>query len=142
MAKRKDKVAPSKLPREKLDELGDDAFFARVANGESYTRIAESLGIRHHSIEQWIAASDSRSARALEVRTATGKVWDEKAERVLESAADPFELAKAKELAHHYRWRSSKVAPKVYGDKQQVEHTGKDGSPLSININLGGKGDK
>ena len=36
-------------------------------------------------------------------------------------ASDPFELAKAKELAHHYRWRASKIAPKLYGDKQSVE---------------------
>ena len=24
-------------------------------------------------------------------------------------------------LAHHYRWRASKIAPKLYGDRQSVE---------------------
>lgn len=129
MAKRKDKAAPSNLPREKLNELGDDAFFARVANGESYTSIAASLGIHLHSVQQWIASNDGRSAHALEVRRATAKLWDEKAERGLESAQDPFELAKAKELAHHYRWRAKCVDPRDYGDKQQVEHSG------SVNLN-------
>jgi hypothetical protein len=40
---------------------------------------------------------------------------------VFAQASDAFELAKAKELAHHYRWRASKIAPKLYGDRLQVE---------------------
>ncbi|NDD83405.1 hypothetical protein EBZ38_03870 [bacterium] len=28
------------------------------------------------------------------------------------------------------KWRASKLAPKTFGEKQQVEHTGKDGGPI------------
>lgn len=55
---------------------------------------------------------------------ATAEYWDQVAVHGLESATDAFELAKAKELAHEahdYRWRASKIAPKLYGDKQTVE---------------------
>lgn len=64
-------------------------------------------------------------------------VWDEKAEQGLEDAADPFELSKHKELAHHYRWRASKIAPRIYGDRIQQEHSGKDGAPIIIKIDTG-----
>lgn len=53
--------------------------------------------------------------------------WDERAEAAISAASDEFELRKAKEISHHYRWRASKIAPKDYGDKQQVEHSGKVG---------------
>jgi hypothetical protein len=52
---------------------------------------------------------------------ATAEYWDQVAVDGIAQAGDPFELAKAKELAHHYRWRASKIAPKLYGDKQSVE---------------------
>lgn len=32
------------------------------------------------------------------------------------------------------RWYLSKLAPKVYGDRQQLEHTGRDGAPLTVVI--------
>ena len=52
---------------------------------------------------------------------ATAELWDQVAVEGIERATDTFELAKAKEIAHHYRWRASKIAPKLYGDKQSVE---------------------
>lgn len=32
------------------------------------------------------------------------------------------------------KWVASKLLPKVYGEKQQLEHTGKDGAPLVVRI--------
>ena len=43
--------------------------------------------------------------------------YDELAQAGIETARDPFELARAKEMAHHYRWRASKVNPGEYGEK-------------------------
>lgn len=37
------------------------------------------------------------------------------------------------------KWFASKVFPKRYGDKQEVEHTGKDGTPLIPVMNIGKK---
>ena len=42
----------------------------------------------------------------------------------INNAGDPFELAKAKEAAHHYRWQASKANPKGYGDKLDLTHGG------------------
>ena len=73
-------------------------------------------------------------ARAREARIHAARIWDEKALSVVEQALDLFELQRAKELAHHYRWRASKTAPKDYGDKVTQEHTGADGGPIQARI--------
>ena len=63
------------------------------------------------------------------------RVWDDRAEAVLRDASDLFELAKAKELAHHYRWRASKIAPRDYGDRTVL--AGDPAAPLPIaSINM------
>jgi len=51
-------------------------------------------------------------------------LWDEMATQKIEDADTDFQLTQARELAHHYRWRASKIAPKEYGDKQQVDVSG------------------
>jgi hypothetical protein len=52
---------------------------------------------------------------------AAAAAYDEQAEQELRSATDLFQLAKARELAQHLRWRASKINPKAYGDRLEVE---------------------
>jgi hypothetical protein len=110
--------------REALDAYGIDAVCADILSEASLTTIATSQNVSPGSLLAWIEADPERSARVREARAAMARVWDEKAERRIDGAADEFELKKAKELAHHFRWRASKVAPKEYGDRQAVEHSG------------------
>ena len=86
------------------------------------------------TLSQWIASDEEHSARAREARIHAARIWDEKALSVIEQALDPFELQRAKELAHHYRWRASKTAPKEYGDKVTQEHTGANGGAITQSI--------
>lgn len=117
-----------------LDEIGIDVVCAKIGDLQSLTDIAKDCGVSIGTLQTWIDKDPERSARAREVRTATAKHWDERAERGIESATDPFSLSRAKELAHHYRWRASKIAPKEYGDKVQQEITGADGGPLVVQV--------
>jgi hypothetical protein len=73
------------------------------------------------SLLTWIDADPERSARVREARAAMAKVWDEKAEDFILQAGDEFALKRARELAHHYRWRATKIAPREYGDKVDVK---------------------
>lgn len=91
------------------------------------TQIAADACVSVGSLLAWIAADSDRSARVREVRTAMALTWDEKAEAAISYARDEFELRKAKELGHHYRWRASKIAPRDYGDRIAHEHSGKVG---------------
>lgn len=97
-----------------------------ISDGLSLTAIAEKAGVGIATFLTWTELDPERSARVREARRLMARLWDEKAERVIEAAQDDFELKKAKELAHHYRWRAAKIAPKEYGDKLELA-----GDPLA-----------
>ena len=130
------KVQTKKQPTiaERIEAFGIEAVCERLANGVTMTAIAEEIGVTIGKLSQWIASDEEHSARAREARIHAARIWDEKALSVIEQALDPFELQRAKELAHHYRWRASKTAPKDYGDKVTQEHTGADGGPIQARI--------
>ena len=108
------------IAQDKLHAIGFDAVCASLSDGKTMTNIASAAGVSFGSLQAWLDADPERSARAREARRRAARLWDEKAEAAILSAADPFELARAKDLAHHYRWRASKIAPREYGDKLAV----------------------
>jgi hypothetical protein len=103
------------------DALGIDALCEKLIAGCSQTKIAKDIGISIATLCNWIAADPERSARAREARIAAARSYDDIAEQVLVDATDPFGLAKARELASHYRWRASKSNPREYGDKIEID---------------------
>lgn len=121
-------------PRDGLKALGTDGLCDAILEGQSLTEIAAGAGASKASLLAWIEVDPDRSVRARDSRARTARVWDEKAEDEIRRAKDAFELAKAKELAHHYRWRASKIAPKDYGDK--VEHSGPDGGGIPVSLGI------
>lgn len=99
----------------------EDDIIHRIAVGGSISKIAEEFAVHRSVLWKWLEADEKRSARAKEAREHAAEAFDDQAERGIADAFDPFELAKAKERAHHLRWRASKIAPKRYGEKLQVE---------------------
>jgi len=124
--------APMYSAVKKLDVFGIDALVAELIAGNSLTGIAKAQMVGVASLISWIEADAERAALAREARAQSAKIWDEKAEYVLQIAGDPFELAKARELASHYRWRAKAVAPRDYGEKVTNEHTGAGGGPITL----------
>jgi hypothetical protein len=129
--KKQDKPEPPLTPEEvsayvkghvteALDALGIDAVCDRIADGATLTAIAAEIEVSKGSLLAWLAADPDRSARAREARSLSARGWDEQAEAEIRRATDAFELAKARELAQHYRWRAAKIAPRDYGDKVQL----------------------
>ena len=127
----KRRTAPP-VAQDKCTAFGLDRICDMIVAGETLTGIAAQVGVHVSSLLTWGEADPQRSARMREARHLAGRIWDEKAEMGILLAADPFELSRAKELAHHYRWRAKAVAPKEYGDKVTTEHTGKDGGPIAL----------
>ena len=117
---------------ERIEAFGIEAVCERLSNGMTMTALAEEIGVTVGKLSQWIASDEEHSARAREARIHAARIWDEKALSVVEQAMDLFELQRAKELAHHYRWRASKTAPKEYGDKLTQEHTGANGGAIEV----------
>ena len=95
-------------------------MIARIEGGKSISQVASDFSVSRSTLWRWLESDPQRSARAREARQSSAESWDDKAERTLSDAGEPFELARARELAQHYRWRASKIAPKVYGDKLDV----------------------
>lgn len=106
--------------RAKLDAYGVDSLCDDIGQRKSLTAIAKEQGVSIGSLLTWIEANPERSARVREARQAMARVWDEEAEEEIRSAADEFGLRKAKELAHHLRWRASKIGVREYGDRMQL----------------------
>lgn len=132
-------MSPRPVAREKLDAFGVDSVCDSVGNGQSLTSIAAQVGVSIGALLGWIEADSERSARVREVRTMMAAYWVERAETEIRDSADEFELKKAKELAHHYRWKASKIAPRDYGDKLEVNNTG---LPMVIIKDLSGRKDE
>lgn len=124
------KPAPGRAP--KTAHLSIDAICDAICETKSMRQIAEELNVSLPRLLDWIEEDAERLARAREARRRTALLWEERAEAVLAQAGDNFELQKARELAHHYRWRAKVIAPREYGDKVTQEHTGKDGAPIAV----------
>lgn len=120
MAAKKKAVTRPPTAQEKLAAFGEAALFEAITSGKTLTAIAKDIGVAPSSLVVWVEGDSERSARAREARTQSATLWDEKATQLIEQAKNPFQLAKAKEMAHHLRWRASKIAPKQYGEKVQV----------------------
>jgi hypothetical protein len=115
---------------DRIADYGLDEICADIRDGTSLTVIAQKIGVSIGLLSLWLSKDVERSARAREARVLTARLWDEKAESVINDATDPLSLEKGKQLAHHYRWRASKIAPGSYGDKVVQEHVGRDGGAI------------
>ena len=125
-------MAPPAVAREAIDAFGLDAVCEAISDRKSLTAIAVEIGVSIGSLLTWVEADAERSARIKDVRAAMARVWDEQAESELRSATDDLGLRKAREIAHHYRWRASKVAPRDYGDRLSHEHAGPGGGAITV----------
>lgn len=107
-----------------------DDLCARIEDGESLTAIAKDLGCNVSTLTRWIAGDPQRSARARESRIAAAGSYADLALQVLQDAPDPFALAKAREVASHYRWQASKANPAAYGERTTL--AGDPNAPLVV----------
>lgn len=115
--------------REAFDALGIDAVCDLILDGKSQREIGAIAGATAGSFRTWLSEDAARSARATEARRNTACHWDEQAEAELREAPLTTEgIAKARELASHFRWRASKIDPR-YGDRVQSQTLDKDGNP-------------
>jgi hypothetical protein len=115
-----------------LCENADDVI-EMIEEAKSYDDIQRKYGVNRESIARFISESDY-SARAREAQKRSADKISEKAELVLlslEKGCDNAEIAKARELAHHYRWLAAKKNPNKFGDSTKIQAEVKDTSSTS-----------
>lgn len=106
-----------------LNAFGLEALCDRLVSGETQTAICKSLKVTKGSLSRWISLDAERQARVREARIEAAQAFDDLAEDAIKKARGKDGIAKARELAHHYRWRASKANPREYGEKLQVDQT-------------------
>lgn len=123
MPRPRSKRRPSKRRKpatDKLNAFGIDAVCGAIVEGKMLREIARRAGVSISKLLFWLAADPGRSIRAREARALSAWMYDERAEQVLLEAKTSEQIQRARELAHHYRWRSAKIAPS-YADRGDAE---------------------
>lgn len=108
---------------DKLDKIGIDAICDLIEEDKSYKVIADELGVKKPTLLAWIQEDADRSARAKTALENSARFNDDaalQAIQALQPGATSAEIAKARELAQHYRWRARVRSPKVYGEKMTL----------------------
>ncbi len=117
-------------------ELDLDTIVEMILQGDSYKTIAQKLNIGLTKLHEF-TSNTNHSARVREALIISASTFDDKAEQVLlDAKRDMVEIQRARELAQHYRWKASKRAPRVYGDKLDLTT---DGEKIQRTIVWGGK---
>lgn len=112
-------------PQEILNGIGIDRFCEMIAEDMSYRDIAKEIGVSKSTIGDWVGSDPGRSARVREALKDSAQVCDAKGLAALQGLPDEptaGQVAKAREIASHYRWRAKARNPAEYGDK--VDLTG------------------
>lgn len=117
------------MGRERLDELGTEAIALKIADSATYREIAGEAKVGLGTLCAWIESDPERSQACARAREISAQGFEERAQEEIQAAKDQFELAKAKELAIHWRWRAAVTNPK-YNPKTVTQHTG------SIGLNV------
>ena len=111
---------------------------AAIAEGASLRKAAEAEGVTHRTVLDWAAAHErfgTQYARACELRLAVLE------DKVLTLCELGHEVARDEECGHArlqavkleidtLKWLLCKLVPKRFGDRTQMEITGKDGADL------------
>jgi transposase-like protein len=114
-------VAPA---RHKLDVAGEQVIIDMITRGAGYRAIAREHDVSIGSLFAWINGTSERSHACANARELASYSEDELALDDIELATNQFDLAKAREMAIHRRWRAKILNPRKYGDKVALEHSG------------------
>src|SRR3990167_1006965 len=91
----------------------------RIANGERLADIAQDAGITVQAVSLWLLDEQPEQYRLAQRRGLIRRIVD--ADHALDSAADPLDLARARERARFARWDAERRLPALFGQKQQVD---------------------
>lgn len=119
-------------PSSFIQEVADDICML-IARGESLRKICERPGMpAMSSIFKWLNENKEFSEQYARARENQA---DFLLEEMLEISdlATPEDVSVAKLRVDARKWYITKVAPKKYGDKQAIEHSG---SVVNKNINM------
>lgn len=103
-----------------------------IAKGKSLVSWCKEHKIDYSIISDWLRKSPDFASTYAQARLSQ---VDFLAEEIIDISDDPEILPEHKRvMVDSRKWYAGKLNQKKYGDKQQVELTGKDGEPLSLRL--------
>ena len=115
-----------------------DAVCDRLALGESLRAIVQDPGMPgQRTVYRWLEENESFRQQYVRAR-------EEQAHAIAELAVEEATNARDAQLGRlaydARRWFAGKLAPKVYGEKVQQEHSGPEGQPLPVMVYIPANG--
>jgi hypothetical protein len=105
----------------------------RIANGETLIAICQEKGMPgKHAVLRWLDQHEEFRAQYAHARA---KQADAFAEMIVEEARTAKDAQLGRLRMDALKWAASKIAPKKYGDKVEVEHAGE----VDIVVKIGGR---
>jgi len=103
-----------------------DLICERVAEGESLRKICADDDMPHRSnVERWLSQDPDFAAKYAHARERQGDLMDEEQMEICRQIkTKEIAAAEARVLVGVLQWRASKLAPKRYGEKIDVSHSG------------------
>lgn len=107
---------PTKFTQELADTICE-----RMANGETMRSICREIDIPPSTVIEWTMNNKSFSEQYTQARQ---KQADSYADMILDEAFNSHDAQIGRLRVDALKWVASKLAPKRYGDKVEVEQTG------------------
>jgi len=108
-----------------------DKLCSLIAGGTSASRACNEIGVPMQTMYEWLRKHDEfrdNYARAREDQA------DTFADEMCDIAEYDEDVQRAKLKIDARKWVASRMKPKRWGDRQQLEHTGAGGAPLNIRV--------
>lgn len=97
-------------------------ILTRIANGESLRRICRDPGMPdRETVANWCVADAEFSAKYAHARSLQADCYADEMREVAETCED---VNRGRLIVQTLQWTASKLAPKKYGEKLDVEHSG------------------
>lgn len=116
-------------PSKYSDELAEK-ICEKIANGRSLRSICAEDGVPPmKTIYRWLEANEEFRHQYARARDKQADYFAEEIIEIADSAeAESAAVSKAKLQIDARKWAASKIAPKKYGDKQEIDVKSSDGS--------------
>ena len=115
------------------EELAD-LICDRIASGESLRMICMEPGMpAASSVYLWLSSKPGFSDKYAHARAAQADVYAQEIVDIADMCEDP---AKARLQMDARKWAASKLAPKKYGDKLDLNHGGQPDNPVTGELRI------
>lgn len=112
----------------RADPALSDAY-ARAREQQSHALAEQALAIAHGDDALTERRADAIDAAGVELAATGVKDW-----RKVVSKLEGNLIQRDRLRVDTLKWLTSKIAPKLYGEKVSLEHTGEDGAPIVVQI--------